>query len=308
MDLSDALGSIAGPHWEVRAAGGGTIVAPGIHRNSSIELHVLPHCGTTVPEAWLGGNHHEDAVSGLVNLMFANYDAGTSAVAERLILERPLPDRDVVIAYFNVSRLFLDANRLDSTGQIPANPYVGTNDLYRAFQLSHGEALRERLLLPWIREVNELIRGGNVEIVYHHHTFERFSRGTRVYDTRPRQERPLGQLFWRKPSISESVSQSAGLMPRETLEDAAAWVRAAIEAPHGGVAIDDPLLAPAMPFHGCTATGLGANDEVWHFVYELRKDALEGPDRLRGWADALGEIRNALWSRRMHDRQEPGPS
>jgi hypothetical protein len=280
----------------VRRVGGGVIVEPR-QPTGIAELHILPHAGTELPRGYLSDPGTSRASSDeLASLVVANCDSGTPSMAHALAADAGhIEDRATYVAYFEISRLFLDANRLVSTDQIPARPYIGPAEpFYKPYLEHNGHDLRVSLLLPWIDEVNDLIKRADIQIVYHHHTYDEISRGIYPNDREPNTHRPPAQTFLVKPSVSTRPDLEGEMAPKGVVnlvrDQISAWLTC-IGIHDRRVPIDDPLVVPALPYFGCTIEGPGDTYAGWHILYELRKDMLLGATRRDLWIDCLSDLR-----------------
>jgi hypothetical protein len=262
------------PNISCRRHGGGRIIAPS-EPSRSPELHLFPHAGIRLTDEFLE-LLQPASLKPLAQLVVNNCDAGTPHAANVLIQRLVEGHGSFYVGVFDISRLFLDANRLVSSDQVPASPYAGSPDLYRAYLALEGDRLREQLLLPWIDAVNRLIVDAEIQLVFHHHSFDTVSRGRRDYDSRPHSLRPRGQLFAKKPTLGFLGGPPARFVP-ESLSTALAEVMGRALSGDDRLAepipIDDPLLAPALPFLGCVASD-SADMAPWHVIYEMRKDLM----------------------------------
>lgn len=250
----------------VEEVGGGAIIA--VNQGSAGLIHIVPHGGALAPEA-LGDLLGPEHVQALATAVVLNRDAGTTQLCHnlvRLALERRL---GLTIAYFKTSRLFLDANRAYDTEQVPLSPYAGSSELYEEYMRTSGDRERQRLLLPWLARVNDLLAVANVAV--HHHTFDNLSLAYRDHDKKPWQSRPQAQVFWQKPTLAADIGVPRGeFLPRAVVERLAATLRLGLGLDE--VLVDDPLVAPIMPFLASQVPGQAPGP--WHVVYELRKDLL----------------------------------
>jgi hypothetical protein len=189
----------------------------------------------------------------------------------------------------------LDANRLVSTDQIPSRPYIGPSEpFYKPYLDHNGHDLRVSLLLPWIDEVNDLIEQANIQIVYHHHTYDEMSRGIYPNDREPNTHRPPAQTFLTKPSVSTRPDVEGEVAPKDVVYLVRDHLRTLLESiriSDSRVPIDDPLVVPALPFYGCTIEGPGDAYAGWHIFYELRKDILLGAANRELWISCLRHLR-----------------
>jgi hypothetical protein len=297
MGYSDVLADFASQsdRIHVRRYGGGRIVEP-FRPGQPAELHLFPHGGTQLTSDFVRGLDGSTAEA-IVQLVLQNYDAGTPGIANEIvrhIVERALNHR--YVAVFDVSRLFLDANRLISTDQVPAHPYIGSPELYQPYLQSRSEDLRAEVLVPWIEAVNALVLERNIRVIYHHHSYDTVSHGRREHDLRPYAPRPRGQVFWKKPSFGSHQGRVVGLIPLELAQAVADAMRQGLRgdraADQESVLIDEPLVAPAMPFTDCIDDGTSPTDSRWHVVYEVRKDILHGS--VLHWVDTLELIQAAV--------------
>lgn len=275
-----------------RVIGGGTIVA---NTNGPIrELHILPHCGTELPDDLLAeiDRAHRPALARLVH---ENADIGTGAIY-RALTERILRGNSegVAVAGFHLSRLLLDANRAQPLYQLPAHPYVGSPELYADYHLRRGAQLREEALLPWLDAVNDLLREmGESGVAYHHHTYDIFSMTPRPNDRASYAKRPPFQLIWKRSTLTEPTEEpddnDRGLAPigdlRAIRDQITEYIEVKLGIADGAGEIDFPLLSPVIPFIG-GRKGDPENTPA-HIMYDLRKDILGTDERVQSWvADA----------------------
>ncbi|MBB5870782.1 hypothetical protein F4553_004161 [Allocatelliglobosispora scoriae] len=269
--------------------GGGTIIANTL--GPIREVHILPHCGTELPDELLREIDPADRPA-LAQLVHDNADIGTGAIYRHLA-ESILAGRGegVAVAGFHLSRLLLDANRIEVVYQVPASPYVGTSELYADFMQRRGTELREDLLLPWLDAVNRLLRQmGESGVAYHHHTLDVYSMTPRPWDQASHEKRPAFQLVWERPTL-DATSEPApgvvdpGLAPIEDLRGVRDRITEYLEAKVGledaAGEIDFPLLLPVVPFAGALRGDLA--DLPPHIMYDVRKDILATDDLIRSW-------------------------
>ncbi|MGN9807920.1 hypothetical protein ACTMSW_00995 [Micromonospora sp. BQ11] len=286
----DADRGAAGAHVRWSRVGGGTIVAS--TDGPVRELHILPHCGTELPPDLLAATDPVDFTA-LAQLVHDNLDLGTAAIYRHLvddIVAGRAPG--VAVAGFHLSRILLDANRVEVRQQVPPNPYAGSADLYREYHLSEGSRLREEELLPWLAAVDDVLRDmGEWGSVYHHHTYDVYSISPRPWDRGFTAKRPAFQLIWRRPPVDRAgdhvAGDDAGLARLEDVEDVRNGIRDFLEQEigvgNGTGQIDYPLLLPVLPFRG-TRQGDPAGSPR-HLVYDLRKDLLTTERQIRSWVD-----------------------
>ncbi len=321
MGFADHLEVPADPErldvW-VRRVGGGVIAGPRQPRGR-IELHVIPHSGTEAPPGLLAGRWRDADLGTLAELIARNSDLGTARIASKLIQAIPcalLGGRSVHVAYFAISRLFLDANRLLATDQVPLRPYSGSASDYHDFLRRHGDALRESLL-PWLDEVNALIRDLRPPVVYHHHTYDVVGQAARPWDADAFGLRPLAQVFWQRPSLNgvrpaaAAAVDERGFAPRAVLEAMAEIIAGALAGrtrQRPSVRLDHPLMTPPMPYLGCIldSGGTESRGHPWHVIYELRKDLLNHPLAVDAWLAVIDTIVSAV--DRLRQRHDPSIS
>ncbi len=247
------------------------------------EVHVVPHGGREVP-AGLDGRFDDQAVETLAEHVFANCDFGTTRIARECLLEGARAGQATSVAVFRVSRVFLDANRLQSTEQVPANPYAGSGAPYRDYLMAKGSFLRESLLLPWLAGVNELLSECDT-IAYHHHSYDVSGLAAREHDLRPFAPRPPAQFFWREPVVGMATEGGDELIPRAVVEAAARL----LSPEYRDVGIDDPLVVPAMPWRGCVGSRF-PSDRLWHLIYEVRKDLVQSYSGVNEWLASFRRV------------------
>ncbi len=275
----------------IRKVGGGFIIAA--DEPYCNELHIVPHGGTGLPASFYSEIPNASLVP-IVELILLNRDAGTAALAKALLPARPRPH----IAYFSISRLLLDANRLEPDLQLPAAPYIGEATLYQSYAKRHAKVLLKDLLEPWIMAVNELIAQNAVELVFHHHTMDPFGYSVRPHDARPGLRRPPAQVFLRE--YTSSIQEPARLLaPVKVIEGVRETIFEHLmplvgeEAPE--VRIDDPLVTPAMPFIVRDSNRILAGSRLpWHIIIELRKDLLRKADDLGHWTGVCERIQHRV--------------
>jgi len=271
-----------------RVIGGGTIVAS--TREPIRELHILPHGGTELPTDLLSGIDSE-RFSDLSRLVHKNSDMGTGAMYRELadwVMSGQAPG--VAVAGFHLSRLLLDANRVHLNDQIPARPYVGDPELYADYLSQSGRDLRDGALLPWVEEVNKILRSlPDDAVIYHHHTLDVYSLSPRPYDVAAAQARPAFQLTWKKPTIDDrfddlDTRHAEGMAPLEDLEK----VREKIGAFLGEIGVTDsvghidyPLYLPVSPFYGTRDGDYSVGPK--HVLYDLRKKILTSSELIHSW-------------------------
>ncbi|RKN43477.1 hypothetical protein [Micromonospora endolithica] len=300
-------------HHRWLQVGGGTIVAS--TDGPVRELHILPHCGTELPGDLLSATDPAD-FGKLAQLVHDNLDLGTAAIYRHLvddIVAGRAPG--VAVAGFHLSRILLDANRVALHEQVPPDPYAGSADLYREYQLSEGLRLREEKLLPWLAAVDDVLRAmGEQGSVYHHHTYDVYSISPRPWDRGFTAKRPAFQLIWRRPPVDhlgDHVTEGdPGLARLEDIEDVRSGIRDFLEQEigvgNGTGQIDYPLLLPVLPFRG-TRQGDPA-DSPRHLVYDLRKDLLDTDRQIRSWVVSAPWRFQGTSPAKVISGPEPAPS
>jgi hypothetical protein len=262
----------------IERCGGGRLVRP--EHGPITELHILPHGGSLFPFhlGWILGEKDDESIA---RRIYEVRDVGTSAVVDR-IMRRTIEGGVTFRAFacFDVYRHIVDANRL-------------ARDAFEATDLSaaEGEPIFEELVAPWIRRIDDVIAGGDVDLVFHHHTYDRVARKRSRYDREPESERPEGQFLVipdprfghtrTEPFLSERV--------REIVRDVlTARLRRIVPAP--AVRFDEPLGAPLMPF----ADTLGRRPGVESVIYEVRKDLVMRSEHVEHVVEALLEMSDRI--------------
>lgn len=285
----DGPGSSGGPHHRRRRFGAGTIVTSA--HGPITELHILPHGGTELPGDLIEETDPE-RFEELSQLVHQNVDLGTGAIYRRLVESvRSGAARGVAVAGFHLSRLLLDANRATVEAQLPADPYVGSAEIYQTYLRRRGRDLRHEALLPWLAAVDDVIGAMDSRAtVYHHHTYDVLSMSPRPWDRGVAAKRPAFQLIWRRPSLDGVIedgidSADPGLARLADVEDVRRRIHDFLEREiglgDGNGDIDYPLLLPVMPFRG-SRRGDPPNSPR-HLVYDLRKDILATDEQIRSW-------------------------
>jgi N-formylglutamate amidohydrolase len=283
-----------GEHSYRQAVGGGTIVAS--RRTPITEVHIVPHGGSELP-AELLEQTARPIWRPLAELVHLNADTGTGTVYARLAERISSGELDgAAVAGFHLSRLLIDANRVDPQHQTPARPYVGEPDLYEHYLTRNREKLREAYLDPWVYAVNELLAElENPGVVYHHHTYDLTSMSPRPYDL-GELDRPAFQLVWKRPDegavpVTEEVlkldPRGGGLARMEDLKDIRDNITNYLADRDGAASVDGyidyPLELPLTPFLGTFRADLTVS--VQHVMYDIRKDFLDTEEKVLGWVD-----------------------
>jgi len=266
----------------IERRGGGRLILPVDGRIT--ELHILPHGGSEFPPHldWILGDVDDASVARRIHEV---RDVGASAIVNRIMgrtLENGLAFR--AFAHFEVVRYIVDANRLAS-------------DAFEATDLSAaaGASIFEELVAPWVRRIDELITGEDVNLVFHHHTYDRVARKHSRYDLQPGSERPQGQfLIEPDPRFGHTrtdpfLSERVRALCRDVLRARLASIAAAPV-----VRFDEPLGAPLMPF----ADTLGRKPAVESVIYEVRKDLLTRTAHVDIVVDAILEMSDRIRAER----------
>jgi hypothetical protein len=277
----------AGQSFERRVIGGGTIVAS--TSGPIRELHILPHCGTELPDDLL--NEIDPAqLPDLAALVHDNCDIGTAAIY-RTLVDRIITGQaeGVAVAGFHLSRLLVDANRDELEHQLPARPYVGSPELYTRYMQRNFDELRFGALAPWLDAVDEVLREmGEEGVAYHHHTYDVYSITPRPWDQASHEKRPAFQLVWERPTLPEHQAVNGTDRGLANIEDLRVirdrimeYLEAKIGIDDGSGDIDFPLLLPVIPFGGARRSDPA--DRPQHVMYDLRKDILATEETIRSW-------------------------
>lgn len=229
----------------------------------------------------------------LAELVHDNLDLGTGAIY-RMLADQVMSGEaeGVAVAGFHMSRLLLDANRVEPGYQVPSRPYVGSPDLYTDYQFRHRARLREESLLPWIEAVDEVLREiGETGVAYHHHTYDVYSITPRPWDRAANQKRPAFQLVWERPAMDTTYTVGGGKRDdrglaglgelRGVRDRITEYLETKMNLDDAAGEIDFPLLLPLTPFLG---TREGENNSAPpHILYDLRKDILATDESVAAW-------------------------
>lgn len=279
---------------DVRQAGGGYIVQP---LNGAIrELHIVPHAGMYLPDEyeWAYATTNQDT---LIPAILANYDQSTGAVASYLASTlRQEHHADRALAFFNITRVLVDANRLRLDEQV-STPYSGPSILRTDLSGDEKQRIVDGLLNPWFEAIDQLVEENPISIVIHHHTYDRIGIPGRVtHEVSAGQVRPPSMIF-QHYVIGDMTGD---FLPPAHLERLRGLIQThlhKLEAP-GDVTIDWPYVSPYMlPIH------LHQTSYVAQCVYELRKDILMGASRL----PMILQLVESLVAAARKDSQLPPP-
>lgn len=262
----------------IERRGGGRLIVPVDGRVT--ELHILPHGGSVFPPHldWILGDADEASVA---RRIYEVRDVGASAIVNRIIrrtLEGGLAFR--AFADFEIVRYIVDANRRVS-------------DAFEATDVAAaaGASIFEALVAPWVRRIDELITDGHVDLVFHHHTYDRVARKRSRYDLQPGSERPHGQfLVAPDPRFGHARTDPFLTEPVRALCRDVLTARLTSIVPAPEVRFDEPLGAPLMPF----ADTLGRKASVESVIYEVRKDLLTRTDHVDIVVDAILEMSDRI--------------
>ncbi len=193
------------------------------------------------------------------------------------------------MAYFDVSRMFLDANRRLPKDQTHGQSYTGDWNLLADFSVVEKNEMKKQLLDPWLDAVNSRLADPELNFVFHHHTFDIYGGAPKAYDKSHFAKRPHLQFF-EQMSDFEKVKTAGSLLDRGLLKRliriAETWLESRAEKPD--VRVDFPLTLPLLPFIDCMpSNGLRRFQSV---ICEVRKDMLAMEDNLKGWFRAIEEM------------------
>lgn len=275
-----------GLHFRRMTIGGGTLVMS--EYGPITEVHILPHCGTELPQDLLD-QLDPDQLPAIAQLVHDNADTGTGAIYHELVAAVVSGQlRGAAVAGFHLSRVLLDANRVKFEEQLPLRPYAGSSEAYEPYLRRSGEKLRKEALLPWLEAVNRILRQLDNGVAYHHHTYDLFSLSPRPWDRGTGHMRPPFQLVWQKPTNSLEIAGppgTNGLTPLEEIrlvrDNIAEYLRR-----NSGLAdcdgdIDFPLTLPVVPYWG--ADRADPPEAPRHILYDVRKDILDTMEKIRAW-------------------------
>jgi predicted N-formylglutamate amidohydrolase len=250
------------------------------------ELHIIPHGGYQIPSAYTWALSVNDPAR-VAQTVWDNYDQSTPALATYLVRSlESHPHR--AVAYFEVSRVLVDANRLQLEEQIPLKPYKGDAVLRHDLTVAHKQQLVDDLLRPWMAEIERLI-SPDLVVVMHHHTYDQFGLALSAYEKlQAGEQRPAGMIFQNYDFEGyNKMFVSAALLPQLV-----GLLRGYLQhmAPDADVTIDWPYVAPAMLANWIAAKSAA----IQSLVYEVRKDLLVGASNIARWGEAVEALVSQL--------------
>lgn len=279
-DIFDLDQLAKNPDLEIQKAGGGYLVQSRRARRIE-EIHVFLHGSIRLPDdlRWaMGLCDLEGAAATIVD----NCDLGTSALAMRLAFwmsRDPEPSR--AVAFFDVARVLIDANRYSVEDQVPMRPYRGTPILRTDLHAVERQTIIQEWLYPWVQLVAAVITGHGIHRVFHHHTYDAVGQTSSSLDRSPGLPRPAGMIFLESP---HGLKGGPTPVPH-TLVDLRLLKRilSLLESylrqiqPDAEVRIDWPYLCPLMPLLPVALPRRIQSPsllQVATIIYEIRKDLL----------------------------------
>ena len=284
------------PDLKIQKAGGGYLVLP---RRAEVieEVHVILHGSVRLPVEthWaVGPCSPEDAASTLVD----NCDLGTSALGMELahwIARDPSSNRS--LAFFDVTRVLIDANRYRIEDQMPKRPYRGAPVLRSDLSTSQKRSLLKQWLSPWVDLASAAITGNGVLRVFHHHTYDPVGQVGQPLDRSFGMPRPAGMVFLKSPheTVGSPTATASTLVEPKFLKRVVARLQEHLRQiqPEAEVLVDWPYVCPLMPLLPEVLARQhppGPSPRMATIIYEVRKDLLRREEGLYAVVKAIQEI------------------
>lgn len=267
-------------------------------------IHIVPHGGAKVPRWCLDLFKHLTEKQ-LAHLIVDNNDTCTTEIAKELIRSLPNRKENIGIAYFDVSRILIDANRGRKKDQVNGKLYKGNHGVLPKTMNTVSDRLRNDFLNAWLKEINRLIIKNPNALIFHHHSFDIRGAQSLLHDRKPFELRPVSQFFYKKPinrPLGGPQEYHGGFMGMDELYEIrkiAAHYLEDLQGEQVKVQIDTPLIAPIMPYEGTTWNIEETGPTYSHFIYELRKDVLKNRADIKKWCSCIFEIQE-LHKRSAH--------
>lgn len=269
------------------------------------ELHVFPHGGDLLPEFLVAPLLVCDR-SMLASAAWAEGDVGSLALASRLVGRLATGElNDIAVAVFPLSRLLVDANRVQDRHRVRAVRLGIGDETIQVMREPSDDEVRQLLVASevelWTARVNAVIRESRPPLVVHHHTCnERGQLGgdpEATFEHEPGRLREAGQIFAapnpaeqerRTPMLDEQLQEPVRKAYEQVLRNRLSQAHARLE-----VGIDSPFFLPRLPFHRASL----ADGSLTRFlIFETRKDLLTGAERgLAMREEALACMSAVIW-------------